>query len=90
FYYSTYDSTYKASFKGHIPARQYWGYNTLIMVSTKDSLKQFHQDYYYARPTGNPTGVAQGFIVNTVPENRGEQCPPPANCYSIGATLITP
>ena len=93
FYLATYDSVYTPNDKfGHIPARKYWGHTTLVMVSTKDSLK-FHRDYYGNNidPTSNSKSDSKGFIlsVGTSPENRGEMCPPPSNCATIGATLIT-
>lgn len=92
FYLATYDSTYAKTFKGHIPDRKYWGYNTLVMVSTKDSVdktdttKRFHQDYYSNGSVKNKK--PKGIIVGATPENRGEMCPPPHNCKVIGATLI--
>lgn len=85
FYLATYDDKYPKDLKnGYKPDIKYWGYNTLIMVSTKDSINKYHRDYY-----SNKTG-SKGFIlgVTTDPENRGEMCPPPANCTEIGATLI--
>jgi hypothetical protein len=86
FYLATYDSTYKEVFGGNKPDKKYWGHTTLVMVSTKDSsVKEFHQDYFYKK---NVKGPSQGVIVGTVPENRGEQCPPPSTCKSIGALLV--
>jgi len=89
FYLASYDTVYAPGLKGiPIPPRQYWGYNTLVMVSTKDSLNgRFHRDYY--TQGGNGKGI-RGFIrsVGEDPENRGEMCPPPSNCDAIGATLI--
>lgn len=87
FYLATYDNLYPKDFKeGYTPERNYWGYNTLVMVSTKDSIGKFHRDYY--------TNVkeSKGFIltVESEPENRGELCPPPVDCRPIGATLIDP
>lgn len=87
FYFATYDSTYNNKSQEHQPPRPYWNHNTLIMVSTKDSLKRYHRDYYNDRKLGSNTGI-NGFIIGTVPENRGEMCPPPANCNDVGATLI--
>lgn len=90
FYLATYDTSYsKKPHPGHIPERQYWGYNTLVMVSTRDSLHKYHHDYY------TNIGPAQhskstGFLLIVDPENRGEICPPPHDCNSIGATLIAP
>ncbi|WP_131538875.1 hypothetical protein [Pedobacter nototheniae] len=87
FYYAAYDSTYNDKSQGHQPPRPYWNHNTLIMISTKDSLKKYHRDYYNDKKVGSNGGV-NGFIIGTTPENRGEMCPPPANCNDIGATLI--
>lgn len=93
FYLATYDSVYTPNGKfTHIPERKYWGHTTLVMVSTKDSLK-FHRDYYgnSIDPSSNSKSDPKGFIlsVGTSPENRGEMCPPPSNCATIGATLVT-
>ena len=93
FYLATYDSVYNPNDKyGHIPDHKYWGHNTLVMVSTKDSL-QFHRDYYgnSIDPSSNSKSGSKGFIlgVGINPENRGEMCPPPSNCATIGATLVT-
>lgn len=84
FYFATYDSTYNAQSKTHVPIKEYWNRNTLIMVSTKDSLG-YHRDYYNDKINSK---AANGMILSTTPENRGEMCPPPANCSGIGATLI--
>ncbi|WP_316803599.1 hypothetical protein [Pedobacter nototheniae] len=86
FYYASYDSTYNDKSQGHVPPKPYWNRNTLIMISTKDSLKKYHRDYYNDKKVG--VGGSNGFIIGTTPENRGEMCPPPANCNDIGATLI--
>lgn len=86
FYYAAYDSTYTDKSQAHQPPRPYWNHNTLIMVSTKDSLNTYHRDYYNDKKI-NANGV-NGFIIGSTPENRGEMCPPPANCQDIGATLI--
>lgn len=85
FYYATYDSLYNARIiGGNRPDRAYWNHNTLIMVSTRDSLAgKYHRDYYE-----NKKKKGYGFILGSSPENRGEMCPPPANCTDIGATLV--
>lgn len=90
FYLASYDKNYGSDFKGgYKPDKQFWGLTTLVMVSTKDSVvKPYHQDYYYKKPAAGQNGGLQGFIIGTPPENRGEQCPPPATCSSIGATLV--
>jgi len=85
FYLSTYDKVYVGEKHPHQPPKDYWGYNTLIMVSTQ-YLDGNHVDYYGNSISANPRGP--GFIVLADPENRGELCPPPANCKSIGATLL--
>ena len=92
FYMATYDSVYNTKvIGGIIPPREYWGYNTLVMVSTKDSTnkvnEKFHRDYYTSKPASANKPVL-GFIVGGPPENRGELCPPPKDCASIGATLL--
>ncbi|MDN3582455.1 hypothetical protein [Mucilaginibacter flavus] len=92
-YLATYDSTYKIDYRGHKPDKKYWGYNTLVMVSTKDSVGAgdsltYHADYYKKKKKPGQNGGPEGFIIGNPPENRGEQCPPPVTCSSIGATLI--
>lgn len=79
FYLATYDNVARAD--ANIPT-EHLGYNTLLMVSTKDSVagsETFHRDYY------NTTGAVStiGFV-----ENRGQLCPPPSDCKGIGATLV--
>lgn len=92
FYLASYDTVYANKFKGRKPPKDYWGYNTLVMVSTKDSVNKveqhYHQDYYTNSKVTDQTKPPRGFIVGGVPENRGELCPPPKNCNTVGATLI--
>ncbi|SEP32965.1 hypothetical protein [Mucilaginibacter sp. OK283] len=93
FYLAAYDSTYTKGFNGRKPAKDYWGYNTLVMVSTKDTTINgtlYHWDYYNQKPPAGKNGGLQGSIIGTTPENRGEQCPPPATCSTTGATLVQP
>lgn len=102
FYLATYNKKYIPGPNergGHHPPKPYWGYNTLIMVSTKDTTVQIspkeslliHKDYYKDL---NPNLMSssnkskKGFIVGFEPENRGELCPPPENCFVVGATLL--
>jgi hypothetical protein len=84
FYFAAYNPRLGMAAKDS--ARRYDGYNTLVMVSTikKDTLGQkgLHWDSYIPL-NGKPTG-----IIGAGPENRGEICPPPSNCPSVGATLI--
>lgn len=92
FYLATYHNDYPGTFvDGHIPDKMYWGRNTLIMVSTTPVIKDgktLHWDYYNGKPAPGQNSGSGGFIVGTPPENRGEQCPPPSTCSSIGATLV--
>lgn len=90
FYLAAYDSVYVTAKSGHTPPREYWDYNTLVMVSTKDSLNgKYHQDFYNnSSQSKHPKGII--LTVGSAPENRGEMCPPPSNCYVTGATLLNP
>jgi len=96
FYLAAYDKKYpdnKTESKANQPPKEYWGYNTLVMVSTKpatnDESKPINKDYYYDVEKGIPAaGAPHGFIVTLTPENRGEICPPPADCFKQGATLL--
>lgn len=61
--------------------------NTLVFVSTKDSLVKennaevhYHQDYFKNEKA----------FTFTEPANKGELCPPPVKCCQIGATLSCP
>lgn len=92
FYLATYDTVYNDKvIGGIIPPRMYWGHNTLVMVSTKDSTnkanEKFHRDYFTSKPNKSDKPTL-GFIVGGPPENRGELCPPPVKCNDTGALLI--
>jgi len=92
FYFATYNKNYP---NGAVdkPKQEYWGHNTLVMVSTKrDSIGKriIHQDYYVPAGGFKPKDFKKGFIVGNPPENRGEMCPPPKACDSVGAELIDP
>lgn len=97
FYMITYNRKYDTTLVGRqtpVPPKKYWGYNTLLMVSTRPVKSDegiLHFDYY--KNTSDQENRAEktkspGFIVTFVPENRGELCPPPSNCMAIGATLL--
>ncbi|QNK63713.1 hypothetical protein H7F33_04230 [Pedobacter sp. PAMC26386] len=101
FYLITYNKKYDTTVvdkKKPIPQKEYWGYNTLLMVSTKPDHNKagtpIHLDYYQNSDNQQLNAAKKqekkspGFIVTFVPENRGELCPPPADCSSIGATLL--
>ncbi|WP_152620266.1 hypothetical protein [Pedobacter lusitanus] len=100
FYMITYNKKYDTTLIGRktpVPPKKYWGYNTLLMVSTKPVQTEdgiLHFDYYEnivnqeSIANKNTKVSKNGFIVTFVPENRGELCPPPSNCMSIGATLL--
>jgi len=89
FYLITYNDKYDTTtlHKTPIPPVPYWGKNTLLMVSTKPS-DALHIDYYTNHHHRGAKDINSGFIVGMTPENRGELCPPPANCPQIGATLL--
>ena len=94
FYLIAYDKKYDTTATGKNrpvpPPPAYWGYNTLLMVSTKDSAANnavLHRDYFTDGPAA-AQAKQRGFIVTFVPENRGELCPPPANCSDDGALLL--
>lgn len=87
FYFAAYDSTQKPGYKAN---PRYLDQSTLIMVSTFDTIAvrdgkkdTLHWDYYFDRKKGR-----EGRILTTIPENQGELCPPPANCFSEGALLL--
>ena len=96
FYLMTYDDKYPTKDRiGSYPPPEpdYWGYNSLLMVSTKDSVangQTYHRDYYTDQhmPGGAKSKQKPGFIVGMVPENRGELCPPPSDCFKHGALLL--
>lgn len=79
FYMATYDNIPRPD--ANIP-QEHLGFNTLVVVSTKDSVvgtQTFHRDFYSTLDAVSTVGFV---------ENRGELCPPPADCFEIGATLI--
>jgi len=96
FYLMTYDDKYNTKDRvGSYPPPEpdYWGYNSLLMVSTRDSVangQTYHRDYYTDQNmlTGAKGKNKPGFIVGMVPENRGELCPPPSDCFKQGALLL--
>ncbi len=78
-YFAAYDSTYD-KLAQTVPPKDYWGHNTLVLVSTENK-NGIHQDYYR-----NATNTNRGIIIMMVPQNRGEMCPPPSPCE--GADLL--
>lgn len=97
FYIATYNDQYvinPAVKNTNQPEKKYWGYNTLIMVSTKDTTNAMgliHKDYYSDLNPNLLSGKSNkkhGFIVGFTPENKGELCPPPSECFDFGATLL--
>lgn len=89
FYLATYDTLYTDGAVGDVPPPEYWGYNTLLMVSTRDSIadgEHLHRDYFPEGPT--QTG---GFMVAASILNHGSICPPwlrGNSCRDIGAMLF--
>ena len=82
-YFAAYDSVYPPSYKNP-PRRDYWGHNTLVMISTH-ATRGIHADYYNDTTFTQVKGP-RGFIID--PTNRGEICPPPSNCFTQGAYLL--
>lgn len=75
-YFAAYDSTYTEG-RPHVPPREYWGYNTVLLVGTRDSTvngEVMHRDFF--ADTG-------GTILNF-----GGICPPPPCCGPRGAILL--
>lgn len=77
---------------GHIPIKPYWGHTTMVMVTTREKGKK-HVDHIQVKPDNRPhTGIIMGLLppVDDDPENNGEMCPPPKNCFARGAYFIAP
>ena len=90
FYFAAYDSIYSpGSLKSDTllaeptPAPDYWGRNTLVIVSTKDKVDYFGDSTLHA---GTQQGPGFLLTIEDQVENHGELCPPPAKCY--GARLL--
>lgn len=70
--------------------------NTVVLVSTKDTVIvdpnhptrkiTVHKDYY----SNNKSVTSIGYFLGrfTDPQNKGELCPPPSPCCTLGATLL--
>lgn len=69
FYLAAYDDDYSETGDNtDVPPAEYWGYNTLLLVPTRDSTANgvtYHRDYL------TPAGVGTSTI-----QNRGNLCPP--------------
>ncbi|MFC3197122.1 hypothetical protein ACFOET_05830 [Parapedobacter deserti] len=87
FYLGTYSDHYPDGIAAHIPPREYWGRNTLLLVPTRPVTGPdghvFHQDYHSDHPDSL---AADGVQVTADIENDASMCPP--NCP--GAGLIQP
>ncbi|MFB2121126.1 hypothetical protein [Parapedobacter sp. 2B3] len=74
FYFAAYDDDYSQVRDGsYVPPKRYWGYNTLLMVSTRDSVangQHYHRDYFSEGGVVAKSEKA-GFIIN-----RGNVCCP--------------
>jgi len=99
FYLATYNKKYDDKWDddahGIKPPRDHWGYNTLIMVPTKDSIAgndHMHRDYFYSSSViaaSNKKTVSTAYAATASQlQNRGELCPPPKGCKSLGALLL--
>jgi len=97
FYFATYDAKYDPANKNNSLEKKHWGFNTLLMVSTKDSIAgtdTLHRDYYGTQIVSSAAASSKAtskvaIALSTNVENKGELCPPPRDCFSIGATLIS-
>jgi len=92
-YFAAYDSVYSTVAANKMaPPNEWWGYNTVLFVSTRDSVsggQRFHRDYYTNIATpGRAAPATGGFIVAMEPLNRAGICPPPDKCKDKGALLL--
>ncbi len=78
FYYATYSKF------GDREVQKTLAHNTLVISSTYLD-GTIHRDSYWKK--GGRNG-AKGFLIGAPPENRGEMCPPPKACDSVGAMLL--
>src|SRR5690606_5659285 len=87
FYLARYNDTYPEGSAKHIPPREYWGRNTLLMVSTRAAQNAqgspIHQDYYDDVASATQS---VGPIIMAEIENDAGMCPPACD----GADLLTP
>ncbi|MEC3879130.1 hypothetical protein [Parapedobacter sp. 10938] len=78
FYFAAYDDSYPdGGVNAEVPPQAYWGYNTLLMVPTRDSTANgitYHRDYLtgISQSGGRPSNLMRKSTV----ENRGMLCPP--------------
>jgi len=93
-YLAAYDSVYTAETQ-HVPPPEWWGYNTVLFTSTRDSVadgQHYHRDYFtfeqYDYYGWERYRGAEGFIVTMEPLNRVGICPPPDKCKDKGALLL--
>ncbi len=95
FYLANYADEYllpkEAGTIGHIPIKPYWGHTTFVMVTTREEKKK-HIDHIQVNPDHRPTKgmILTGFPDEDDPENNGEMCPPPKNCFNRGALMLAP
>ncbi|WP_126243824.1 flagellar basal body-associated FliL family protein [Chitinophaga rhizosphaerae] len=96
FYYAKYANDYPSKLDegsiGHNPIKPYWGQTTLVLVTTRAQGKK-HLDHIKVKEGGNGRPHI-GMILTSPPpddpENNGELCPPPKNCFSKGAYFLAP
>ncbi|RAJ74980.1 hypothetical protein CLV59_11026 [Chitinophaga dinghuensis] len=88
FYFASYDETYPnlpAGSQEKNPDSTFWGRNTMVIISTFDTLG-VHMDF---TPEGGGVRNGKGFLIDAAAyENNGEMCPPPSNCLDKGALLL--
>ncbi|MGE7776066.1 hypothetical protein ACQKLP_15160 [Chitinophaga sp. NPDC101104] len=96
FYYARYAEDYPSSTEegsiGHNPVKPYWGHNTLVLVTTRQDGRK-HLDHVKVKDGGNGAPHVGAILTSPPPddpENNGELCPPPKNCYTKGAYFLAP
>ncbi len=80
FYFAAYNDSYPDTVgNADIPPREYWGYNTLLMVPTRDSTANgvtYHRDYLTAMGQPESLSSNQDPDEESTVVNRGLICPP--------------
>lgn len=91
-YADDYPKEHEAGTIGHNPVKPYWGHTTLVLVTTREENKK-HLDHVQIHSNGVPhkgTLFTPPDDDKDDPENNGELCPPPKNCFARGAYFLAP
>ncbi|WP_341839830.1 hypothetical protein [Chitinophaga caseinilytica] len=96
FYFAEYAEDYPVAHEpgaiGHNPVKPYWGHTTMVLVTTREQ-GRLHLDHIKVKLGGNGAPEEGAIFTGTPPddpENNGELCPPPKNCFSKGAYFLAP